>query len=385
MRSNRVFNLVRSTLLRNRPQPDHNGAGERTSEVASVTAGDAEAAEARARHESSLKATFANGALPSNFSVNLGAAPCNHSCRFCPQSVHKPKRASWLDLDLLRKVASEMPEEGMDVSISSYSETLAAPNLLPAIRILKEIRPKLRVIMATNGSLLREDVVKGLIDAGLDHYSYSFDAPDRKSYERLMQVDHFDRVWKNLDRIVDLRNERNSKMLITTHIMGFEEFRSAYEEFKTYWEKRVNLVYWREVGNWGGETWGLEEKLKEAGFTLPDAKEKLPRVPCTSIFMHFKLQHDGRYAPCVAAVPDYLPSEERHSVPYIGDARELTFMQAWELLSDMRQAHLRGEWDRYECCKSCSIWGLFTNGWEDRGVNLPNTPRFHGPGMEIAH
>jgi hypothetical protein len=119
MRSNRVFNLVRSTLLRNRPQPDDGGIGEPAGEAASVAAADAEAAAARARHESSLKATFANGPLPSNFSINLGAAPCNHSCRFCPQSVHKPKRASWLDLDLLRKVAGEMPEEGMTVSISS--------------------------------------------------------------------------------------------------------------------------------------------------------------------------------------------------------------------------------------------------------------------------
>ncbi|WFU18956.1 radical SAM/SPASM domain-containing protein [Bradyrhizobium sp. CB3481] len=374
MRSNRVFNMVRSRLFGTAPK----------SAATPVAAEDNAAEQERARHEASLKATYSNGSLPGKFSINLGAAPCNHSCRFCPQSVHKPRRASWLDLDLLRKVASEMPEEGMEINISSYSETLAAPNLLSAIRLLKEVRPKLRIAMATNGSLMREDVVVGLIDAGLDHYSYSFDAPDRQSYERLMQVDHFDRVWKNLDRIVDLRNARNSKMLITTHIMGFEEFRQSYEEFKAYWEKRVNLVYWREVGNWGGETWGLEEKLAEGGFTVPRAAQKFPRVPCTSIFMHFKLQHDGRYAPCVAAVPDYLPSEERHKVAYIGDAREITFMEAWQRLSDMRQAHLRGEWDRYECCSSCNIWGLFTNGWEDRGVNLPDRPRFHVPGIEIA-
>jgi MoaA/NifB/PqqE/SkfB family radical SAM enzyme len=371
MSKNRVFNLVKSKLLGKVPE----------SVVAPAVD---DGATERARHRASLKATFANGALPTTFSINLGAAPCNHSCRFCPQSVHKPKRASWLDLDLLRKVASELPEQGMEVNISSYSETLAAPNLVSAIRLLKEVRPKLRVVMATNGSLLREDVVTGVIDAGLDHYSYSFDAPDRKSYERLMQVDHFDRVWKNLDRIVDLRNERKSKMLITTHIMGFEEFRQPYEEFKSYWEKRVNLVYWREVGNWGGDTWGLEQKLAEAGFTLPAVAQKSARVPCTSIFMSFKLQHDGRYAPCVAAVPDYLPAEERHNVPYIGDARDITFTEAWDKLSNMRQAHLRGEWDRYDCCKTCSIWGLFTNGWEDRGVNRPDSPRFHVPGIEIA-
>jgi hypothetical protein len=79
-----------------------------------------------------------------------------------------------------------------------------------------------------------------------------------------------------------------------------------------------------------------------------------------------------------------LPEEELHNVPYIGDARDMTWMEAWNKLSDMRQAHLRGEWDRYECCRSCSVWSVFTNGWKDRGVNAPGEPRFHVPGIETA-
>src|SRR5262245_35765473 len=46
-----------------------------------------------------------------NASGNLGVAPCNHTCIFCPQSIQKPKKARWLDLELLRKVLSEMPED----------------------------------------------------------------------------------------------------------------------------------------------------------------------------------------------------------------------------------------------------------------------------------
>ena len=39
MRSNRVFNLVRSTLFRNKPQRDDNGVGEPTSEAMLVNGG----------------------------------------------------------------------------------------------------------------------------------------------------------------------------------------------------------------------------------------------------------------------------------------------------------------------------------------------------------
>ena len=86
---------------------------------------------------------FSNGDLPASFSINLGAAPCNHSCLFCPQSIHKPRKASWLDLDILRKVVDELPNSGLLINISSYSETLAAPNLVDAVKILKTHRPNL--------------------------------------------------------------------------------------------------------------------------------------------------------------------------------------------------------------------------------------------------
>src|SRR5690242_7459998 len=131
--------------------------------------------------ETSRKIAYAkgvlwNGAQPTDFSIGLGAAPCNHTCLFCPQSVEKPGRAVWLDQGLLRKVLEELPQEKLRLNISSYSETVAAPNLLPAVRLMKEVRPKLPVIMASNGTIFREEVIEGLIDAGLDHYSYSFDA-----------------------------------------------------------------------------------------------------------------------------------------------------------------------------------------------------------------
>ena len=332
------------------------------------------------------RAIFNNGKLPSEFSITLGAAPCNHSCLFCPQSVKKPRKASWMDLDLLRKHLGELPESGVGLNISSYSETLAAPVLVEAVKLMKEMRPNLRISMATNGSLFRENVIEELIDAGLDHYQYSFDAPTRESFHRLIQKDDFDRVTENLEEVIEMRDRKNSKMFITTHVMDFVETSEENEKFIEKWNEKFtgdqDSAALRSVGNWGGDAWGLEGELKKNGFTSAyQAPEK--RYPCNSIFMHFKLQHDGRYAPCVAAVPDYIPEEEGHDVPYLGDARDMTWTEAWEKLSVMRQAHLEGRWDDYECCRTCNIWGLWQNVWEDRGKNEVGKPRFHLDG--VAH
>ena len=47
---------------------------------------------------------------------------------------------------------------------------------------MKSIRPELQIAMATNGSLFVEKKIKELLKLGLDHYSYSFDAPKKESY-----------------------------------------------------------------------------------------------------------------------------------------------------------------------------------------------------------
>lgn len=332
----------------------------------------------RRRLTTLAKVEFSLGRIPTNFSINLGVAPCNHSCLFCPQSVSKPKRATWLDLEILRKVLHEIPEEGVHLNISSYSETLAAPNLVEAVRLMKEIRPKLPISMATNGSLFREKVVRGVIEAGLDYYQYSFDAPTRESYARLIQRDDFEKIIENLKRIIAIRDEINPKMVVTTHLMEFHETHEQNQDTMEMLRGLLDehdMVSERRVANWGGGPWDLEKNLKTAGFTpMFEAPEK--RYPCTSILMHFKLSPHGTYYPCVAAVPDHIEDQELHDVPIIGDAREITWTEAWQKMDEMRRAHLEGRWDEYECCKNCNIWGLWPNFWDDNDVTTPERPRF---------
>jgi MoaA/NifB/PqqE/SkfB family radical SAM enzyme len=321
------------------------------------------------------KAVFTNGALPSNFTITIGVAPCNYSCRFCPQSVSKPRKATWLDLDLLRKCLSEMPEEGILLNISSFSETIAAPNLVPAVRMMKEIRPKLAIVMASNGSLFKEKVVEGLIDAGLDIYQYSFDAPTRESYKELIQVDNYDKAKRNLEQIIELRNRKKSPMKIYTHIMNFKGVEQDFEQFKALWQDKVDAVLLRTVGNWGGaDELGLTRKLEELGYVSAHATPE-KRYPCNSIFMHFQLQPDGHYMPCLGTTPDY-ESNMKYS---LGHANDTTWSEAWQRLSDMRQAHLRGEWDAYEACRKCNLWSLWNDAWlRDDGKNGAATFRIDG-------
>ncbi|HET6892088.1 MAG TPA: radical SAM/SPASM domain-containing protein [Pyrinomonadaceae bacterium] len=319
------------------------------------------------------RSVLSNGTLPSNFSITIGVAPCNYSCLFCPQSISKPHKALWIDLELLRKCLNEMPEENVTLNVSSFSETIAAPVLVPAIRLMKEIRPKLPIAMATNGSIFRQKVVEDLIEAGLDHYSYSFDAATPEAYHTLIQVDNFEKAWKNLEQIVELRNQKKSSMKITTHIMHFKGVEEDFERFKSYWQDKVDAVVLRRVGNWGGgDQYGLMDKLEAKGFVPAHYDQPIERHPCNSIFMHFQLQPDGHYMPCIGTTPDY-KSNPKYS---LGHASEVTWMEAWARLGEMRRAHLAGRWNEIEACRTCNIWGLWEETWF-REENQSGELRFH--------
>jgi MoaA/NifB/PqqE/SkfB family radical SAM enzyme len=323
------------------------------------------------------RGVFSNGKLPTNFSITLGAAPCNHSCLFCPQSVEKPKKAGFLDQEMLEKVLHEMPEEGCLVNISAYMETLATRGLVEYVATIKRIRPKLEVVMASNGTIFKEDVVTGLMDAGLDIYQYSFDGASRESYAALMQKDDYDVVWKNLERLVAIRDEKKSPMKIYTHIMHFEGVEEDFEKFHKAWKDKLDAVLLRRVANWGSTKLRLAETLAEKGF-VPHHRDPETRYPCTSIFMHFKISWDGTYYPCVAAIPQY-----DHSVPSLGHASEVTFLKAWENLQEMRQAHLEGRWDEYNCCSTCNVWCSWDNMWsrDESDPDLAQSP-FYVEGVE---
>ena len=191
-----------------------------------------------------------------------------------------------------------------------------------------------------------------------------------------MKKDDFEKAWESLNKIVEMRDRKNSKMKITTHIMGFKGKEQDFEKFKSYWEKKVDSVIWRRVSNWGDDSIGLEKQLKDNGF-VSDYQTPANREPCTSIFMHFKLGFEGKYWPCVSAVPAY----NKHLVPPIADAWETTWLEAWSKLGKMRDDHLKCNWDNYDCCKSCNVWSMWDPMWSldlkknkhfIKGVNYAN-------------
>src|SRR5215204_6798051 len=90
---------------------------------------------------------------------------CNAKCVFCPRDeMHR--RQGIMSLDLFRKIVDECVELGIThVRVHNYGEPFVDRKLVEKVRYAKQKGIK-EVGMISNGSLITEQVAKGMIDAG---------------------------------------------------------------------------------------------------------------------------------------------------------------------------------------------------------------------------
>jgi len=143
---------------------------------------------------------------------------CNFNCDFCPigSSTRKPGRIS---LDLFKKVVDEIAETGLTQRVEFHvlGEPLLHPELNSAIAYASG--KGLETSLTTNGALLTEEKVQGLMDNGLDMIGISLETIDEKEHGcRRTSLDFPSYYRRVIDAIALLRN--NSKVAITIHLMN---------------------------------------------------------------------------------------------------------------------------------------------------------------------
>src|SRR5262245_65691954 len=92
---------------------------------------------------------------------------CNAKCVFCPRDeMHR--RQGIMTFDLFKKIVDECAELGIThVRVHNYGEPFIDWRLVEKVRYAKQKGIR-EVGMISNGSLITEEVARGMIEAGLD-------------------------------------------------------------------------------------------------------------------------------------------------------------------------------------------------------------------------
>jgi MoaA/NifB/PqqE/SkfB family radical SAM enzyme len=254
---------------------------------------------------------------------------CNAKCVFCPRDeMHR--RQGVMDFDLYRKVVDECAALGIThVRVHNYGEPFLDKQLVEKVRYAKS-KGIAEVGMISNGSLITEDLARGMIDAGLDAINISVDASGKEVFEATRLHLKYDDVIQNVKTLARLRNESGR-----THpklILSFVRQNNSAEEanFIKEWSQVADKIHITDLHNWAG--------------TL-NAKSDV-QFPCYRLWLTFTVLWDGRVSMCCA---DF---DGRH---VFGDLKSQTIAEVWNspLYRAARRQHL--ESGGPEICRSCDL------------------------------
>jgi MoaA/NifB/PqqE/SkfB family radical SAM enzyme len=254
---------------------------------------------------------------------------CNAKCVFCPRDdMHR--RQGIMDMALYRRIVDECAALGIThLRLHNYGEPFIDRQLLDKVRYAKA-RGIAEVGMISNGSLLTEDVTRGMIEAGLDAINISVDASGKEVFETTRVGLKYDRVIANIERLVRLRTElgRRRPKLILSFV---RQNNSADEQaFIEHWRAIADKIHITDLHNWAG--------------TLNRASDV--NYPCYRPWLTFTALWDGRVSLCCA---------DFDGRQILGDLRSSTIEEIWnsDAYRQVRREHL--ESGGPEICRSCDL------------------------------
>ncbi len=128
---------------------------------------------------------------------------CNLDCGFCyntlPHGRGKVAPLEWVTMKSL--LHSAITQSGAAWLAFAGGEPLLHPHIREAIRYCRQAFPRLSIGMATNATLLDEELCAGLKQDGLDYIEIPLLASDEELYERMTGVHQLSQVRETLSYV----------------------------------------------------------------------------------------------------------------------------------------------------------------------------------------
>jgi Radical SAM superfamily/Iron-sulfur cluster-binding domain len=254
---------------------------------------------------------------------------CNAKCVFCPRDeMHR--RQGVMSFELFRKIVDECAGLGIThIRVHNYGEPFIDRRLVEKVRYAKDKGIR-EVGMISNGSLITEQVARGMIDAGLDAINISVDASGKEVFEATRVGLKYDKVIANIERLVRLRAEAGRQR--PKLILSFVRQNNSLDEqaFIEHWKTIADKIHITDLHNWAG--------------TLN--RESDVNYPCYRPWLTFTVLWDGRVSLCCA---------DFDGRTVLGDLNTSTIQEIWnaEPYRNARRLHL--ESGGPDICRACDL------------------------------
>ena len=178
---------------------------------------------------------------------------CNAKCVFCPRDeMHRAPGRDEPSSSSGRSSTSAPTLGITHVRVHNYGEPFLDRQLVEKVRYAKE-QGITEVGMISNGSLITEEVARGMIEAGLDAINISVDAAGKEVFERdahRPQLRQGDRATSSASSGIRAELGRRRPKLILSFV---RQNNSADEQaFIEHWRDVADKIHITDLHNWAG-------------------------------------------------------------------------------------------------------------------------------------
>jgi MoaA/NifB/PqqE/SkfB family radical SAM enzyme len=278
---------------------------------------------------------------------------CNYRCGFCALRSRDVQPKTDMDLDLFRRITTEMRQAGVEeIGCFYLGESFMAPELLvEAIRWCKRVMGFPYVFLTSNASLADPEDVEACMAAGLDSLKWSVNAADTEQFARVMAVSpkYFHRALRNIELAHEVRTRGGYKTGLYASSIRYDGEQQA--KMETLLADRVlpyvDQHYWLPLYSMGSVATQREEQLGYRPTAGNQGRLDALRdpLPCWSAFTEGHVTAEGKLSACCFDADGRFAMADLNLVPFIDGWRSVRFQE-------LRAAHLKRDVSG-TICESC--------------------------------
>lgn len=263
------------------------------------------------------------------------------------KSVQRPM--GMMPMDLFKKTVDgiRFPEKIKALHLFKDGESLLHNEIIEMIRYAKSKKIADKVELTTNGSLLTDSIVEGIIGSGLDIIRVSVEHIDDAGYKKVTKTfSDYEQIRSNVRKLFESKQAASSKMLVFVKITNVDLSELEKQKFRTDFVDYCDHYNIDEVIGWSN---GFHEAIKTSDKSI-DGTFSLNkhRVVCPEPFKTMVVNFNGDVSVCCAdwsmGIRVGNTSEEDLSSVWMGDK-----------LKALRMIHLDGKRKEIKVCGNCQF------------------------------
>lgn len=263
--------------------------------------------------------------FPLNVDIEVSSR-CQIKCAHCFRQQMDIGENDFMPLDMYKRIVSECGRHGLfTLKFSMRGEPLLHPDIVEMVGFAKQAGVK-EVWINTNGGMLTEDLAEGLILAGADWITMSFDGL-REEYEH---VRYPLKYHESLEKLKMLRRARDKHKAGT--LLNVQTIWSAIKDDPREYTDLMKSIVDRVAYN-------PDMNFKDI-ILVPD-----PDFICPRLWQRICITSRGNYLKC----PSDFQMEE-----ILANAQDMGVKQAWDTVQEeQRRLHLEGRRLESKVCVKC--------------------------------